>query len=565
MEKNIFENISPQKENMPHKKDESQMTRRQFLARAGMFAAAGASIASSDILQYLSKKEIPKKHKDIQPDIEKENTIALVKTPETSKELTNITQQETDIIGKTFAEQIRTQDTITLDDATRNAIYHKWHEKYKPGGENYDKGLVAGLERMHQWHDEIRQQFIQEGVPEEYMYLAIAESHFSTDAISQKKAVGTYQITKSTSQLKTLGAPLIITDYYDERRDPVASAGLCARHLKYSYEKFNHDWDLALMDYNGGITNLYLESISSDEKKADIHVRGIHTLTKGETLSHLAEHYNTSITLLKKANDITDETAQELQIGRTIIIPQERIAISFDHFNTWLENHINAKIREESVKSKYIVQAGDTTSAIAQKFGMDRSLLESINNISDHLIRAGQELHIPDLFNKKKDRILAILSDYQQNINYPGKFKAIYDVIRENNLDKKIALHKKRQFKKVKVPHINPVIQNYTIKSGETITTIAHNIATNLKSRYANFDKSSATITQLIIQQNKDIKDPRKIQVGQEILLRIPIERPPTLYDIAKKNQLPVEQFITANPAITNPHSEIPTNVTIRK
>ena len=112
---------------------------------------------------------------------------------------------------------------------------------------------------MRPWINEIKKIFVAHGVPTKFIYLAIAESHFKINAVSNAQAVGPYQITEATSQLKEF--KIIVNSAYDERLDPLKSAELCAKHLRLSYEKLGKNWDLALLDYNGAFTNEFLKSI----------------------------------------------------------------------------------------------------------------------------------------------------------------------------------------------------------------------------------------------------------------------------------------------------------------
>lgn len=555
-EKN-FLHISP-RDHAPRALPKKGMDRRKFL-QAGA-AALATTLAGDTVLDLAQKINKPHDH-NVQKDLPIPPEYSLHTSP--SQEHITITQDDTEVLGKTFTEQIRTQDSIALDEKTRTAIYHAWYEKYKPGTYNYVHGILAGLTRMEPWITEIREIFRTENVPEEFMYLAIAESHFTFDDTSAKGAVGPYQITENTARLKDLETPITITENYDERRDPIASAHLCARHLRYSFKKFGNDWDLALMDYNGGFTNEFLIDQRRTEEKADIIPRPHpHILKEYETLSDLALHYNTSITLLKKANAFSNDDVRKLQIGDSIILPQEREPINFENFNIWIQDRINQRVTTELYKSTYTVHPGDTTSAIAQKFHMPRALLESLNNISESFITEGQELHIPKLFNDKRNNILNILHEYKENINYPEKYKAIRDIIKKNGLNQLWSPEKKK-LRKARIPKTSRVSLHHTIDSRENITSIAQKIVKKLQKKYPKFNGNTFVVARMLILENK-ISDPQIIKAGDTLSLTIPIEKQPTLYDIAYSNNISPNNLIDHNPSVINPHKEVPSTAVLR-
>lgn len=84
-------------------------------------------------------------------------------------------------------------------------------------------------------------------VPSEILYLAMAESNFSTRAYSKKKASGMWQFMPYTGRLYGLK----VDDYVDERRDLVKSTQAAVRFLEALHKKFGK-WYLAAIAYNCG-------------------------------------------------------------------------------------------------------------------------------------------------------------------------------------------------------------------------------------------------------------------------------------------------------------------------
>ncbi|HEY1808428.1 MAG TPA: LysM peptidoglycan-binding domain-containing protein [Acidobacteriaceae bacterium] len=150
------------------------------------------------------------------------------------------------VAAKAEAELKTTQSDLPL-------VLNQYVESYIDFFENNPRGhgtIVSSLERMGRYKAMIEGVLKKEGLPQDLIYQAFAESGFRPQAVNPRSgAAGMWQFMPWDNYGLEHNA------WYDERFDPVMATEAYAREIKKDYDQLG-DWYLAMAAYDWGAGNV---------------------------------------------------------------------------------------------------------------------------------------------------------------------------------------------------------------------------------------------------------------------------------------------------------------------
>lgn len=284
--------------------------------------------------------------------------------------------------------------------------------------------LMASLARAGKYKDMISKDLRAAGVPQDLMYLAVAESGFQPQALNRRSGAG------GMWQFMPTGAyGLARNGWFDERFDPEKSSKAYARYMKSLYNQFG-DWYLAMAAYDWGpgyvqravmrtgyadFWQLYQRGVLPNETKN--YVPGIIAaiiMAKNPAQYGLDKVVpdpavvSDTVTVdsaidLRLVADVTGASLQEIvALNPSLLRMTTPSDMPFDlHIPVGTTDTFRTRIKEIPDDKRdtwrfHIVRDGETLSSIATEFHSHTSEIAEANDIaSGDPVDAGDELVIP--------------------------------------------------------------------------------------------------------------------------------------------------------------------------
>ncbi len=284
--------------------------------------------------------------------------------------------------------------------------------------------LETALERGGRYQAMIEKILKEEGVPQDLIYLAQAESGFHPLAVSRAGARGMWQF--MGSRAKAYG--LKHNSWVDERQDPEKSTRAAAHHLKDLYNQFG-DWYLAMAAYNSGpgtvqqavkrtgyadFWELYNRNVLPKETRNYVPIivamtimaknpaqYGLQDIAREEPLAYdtVKVDYPIDLRLVAQCVDVPPATIQELNPSLLRwATPKDG---TFDlHIPKGSKNEYMSAVAliPENMRvwwRYYDVADGDTLASIGRKYHVTSEAIEKANHLDSGDLSAESKLVIP--------------------------------------------------------------------------------------------------------------------------------------------------------------------------
>lgn len=251
-------------------------------------------------------------------------------------------------------------------------------------------------------------------------------------------------------------------------------------------------------------------------KAPNVLITNTYVVQKGDTLYSIANKLGTTVSELKKENNLTSNT---LQIGEVLRIPTKEIY--------------------EGEENVYIVQKGDTLYSIAAANNTTVDELKKANNLTSNILSTGQLLKIPSALLpestyivKKGDSLYSIANKYNATVD---------ELKRINNLTSNIlSIGQVLKLPSDKVSDVEKEENtiNYTVQKGDSLYSIARKYSTTIDKikDLNNLTTNLLSIGQvLLIPTDTNLETTYTIQKGD------------SLYSIAKKYNTTVDRLKQLN------------------
>lgn len=284
--------------------------------------------------------------------------------------------------------------------------------------------VETGLRRAGRYREMISRVLHEEGVPQDLIYLAQAESAFQPIALSRAGARGMWQFVAYRGQEYGLRH----TWWIDERQDPEKATRAAAQHLRDLYGMFG-DWYLAMAAYNCGPGNvqkavertgyadfweLYRRNVLPRETKNYVPIILALTLIAKD-----ADHYNVQVEpdppvptdvirpgraidlrLVAETIDIDVETLRSLNPALLRLATPDDSSFEL-HLPQGTAEKFSAEIADIPADKwvswrRHRVAAGETLSSIGKKYRVTPVAIAEANNLErGATLDAGEKLIIP--------------------------------------------------------------------------------------------------------------------------------------------------------------------------
>ena len=352
--------------------------------------------------------------------------------------------------------------------------------------------------------------FRSRGLPEDLAYLAYLESGYNPFAVSRSNAVGMWQFISSTGKAYGLQQDW----WMDERRDPYRSTEAAASYLARLYDIF-HDWHLAVASYNGGEGKIGRAKEATGANKLHEIIQRNDTLDyklqlREETALYVPRFL--AIAKVMRNAEILGIQPSAPDADHPVLIPvsqvtvrpatdlvelSRRIGLNWKEFQAYNPHFLRSispagrtatayvpknkealarQVLRGSVSGAgwryYTVARGDTYAKVSSRTGVPASVIRQLN---PGTLKRGQRLRLP----ATGKNLPAVVPSAPARSTVVASASSRKSSVRSDHASNALAELKGARSSSRAVP------ATYTVKSGDTLTSIARRYDMDLDDLYA--------------------------------------------------------------------------------
>ncbi len=426
------------------------------------------------------------------------------------------------LIGSNFTQSdIQILEDLDIESSFINDYkLKKIYSQYQGKGNSYR--YVESLNEALLFIPRIKDILRQEGIPDVFIYMAMAESNFEIDAKSSSKARGLWQFMDRTGSRFGLRNDI----YVDERMDLIKSTYAATKYLNALHNRFGK-WYLAAIAYNCGEGRL-IEALT--RATLDFYVKEYPELRYSDKIQKYRktikdyQQKKVKFFMLKRVYkkvlkynirlDVADLLKEQSSLYRQYL-PKEsrgyiRKIISLAMMNS--QNFIN------NIKNEHLLNIGisKTIATVPIKGGLHlKNISKSINMKYDSLIK----------LNKHIKQSIIPPTDKYYTINIPYDKLTYFNQNKDTIQDTKFVIH--------------------IVNRGDTLSYLAlkYGLSIALIKNYNNLDSNKLALLQkLIIPISSDMA--RKIKINSRKYI---VKNGDSLSSISKKYNIDIKKLMKDN------------------
>jgi membrane-bound lytic murein transglycosylase D len=223
----------------------------EFDRAVDLMLSSGIDIKSDEELQAEFDRIVDAVNALEMEALKQGNGFAPKEEPTPAEVASDVTfEVDPNIVAKAKAQLATTKSDLPLVVNDYVAVYINFFANTQKGHNT----LLHSFQRAGRYRAMIQRVMAEEGVPQDLIYLAVAESGFNPRAIGPRtrsggRAGGMWQFMPQGDY------GLARNEYVDERFDPEKSTRAYARYMKFIYDQLG-DWYLAMAAYDWGAGNV---------------------------------------------------------------------------------------------------------------------------------------------------------------------------------------------------------------------------------------------------------------------------------------------------------------------